>query len=147
MTACGCGRCIGQRSRAKGKKFRTFKFSQFLFSYKGWSIRNIRKLAPYENFPLYGNVCNIMITYTSKRHRLLSQHYCVIHLLVYAWQRVQSTCKSSMRSSSQEKILYATLMVNSCCILGCNFYNRGILFWQTMDIPQLMTWPSMVQPN
>ena len=33
----------------------TFKFSQFLFSYKGWSIRNIRKLAPCENFRLYGN--------------------------------------------------------------------------------------------
>ena len=64
-TACGCGRRIGQRSRAKGKKKnRTFKFSQFLFSYKGWSIRNIRKLAPYENFPLYGKsheICKVSI--------------------------------------------------------------------------------------
>ena len=51
---CGRGRPISQRSRGKEIKFRTFKFLQFLFLHTGWSIQNIRKLAPYENFPLYG---------------------------------------------------------------------------------------------
>ena len=35
-------------------KFRRLKFSRFLFSYLEASYGIIRKLAPYENFPLYG---------------------------------------------------------------------------------------------
>ena len=48
-TACG----IVQRSRALEKNH------MFKFSYKGRSIRNIRKLAPYENFPLYSSIITL----------------------------------------------------------------------------------------
>ncbi len=55
---------IGQRSRALEKNFACLNFRSSYFRIRDpWSIRNIRKLVPYENYPLYGYTNAIMSTY------------------------------------------------------------------------------------
>ena len=68
LLAIACGAYRSKVTCERGKKKFTRSNFRTLFSYKGWSIRNniiIRKLAPCDNFPLYG-----MSKRTREKHSL-----------------------------------------------------------------------------